>query len=276
MSASGPVKPVAAKPAATVVLMRPRAQGMRGLEILMLERSSKADFTPGMFVFPGGGLEAEDMGPDAARLASGMNAGQALQRIPDAGTAAQALGLYVAAARETFEECGILLARDAEGQPARLPDSKIAEGRKLCESNTAGFLFWVAREGLTVAAEELIYFAHWITPKAVPKRFDTRFFLAEAPAGAPVQADLAEIVGHRWATPEEAISAHAAGKMPMIEPTLHNVTLLRDFASPAEAKAALAQREVRTVMPQLQILPDGRRKVILPWDPAYVPEPDSH
>jgi 8-oxo-dGTP pyrophosphatase MutT (NUDIX family) len=264
-----------ARPAATLVLLRQCASGAPGIEILMLERSAKADFTPSMFVFPGGGVEPEDTSPEAARLTPRLSPAQALQRLPDAGSPAQALGYYVAAVRETFEESGMLLARTESGAPADLPDARLAIGRKACLAGTSGFLKWMAGERLTLAAEDLIYFAHWITPKAVPKRFDTRFFMAEAPRNTPVQTDQAEIVAHRWATPEEAIAAHAAGRMPMIEPTFHNVMLFKGCASPAEAKAAFSQRAVRPVMPQLATLPDGRRKVILPWDPAYMPEPES-
>jgi len=245
------------------------------MEILMLERSAKADFTPSMFVFPGGGVEPADFSPQACQLSPRFSPQNAFERIPDAGGADPALGCYIAAIRETFEESGILLARDETGIPANLPEAKLAAGRNACLPGNIGFLGWMAQEHLTVAAEDLIYFAHWITPKAVPKRFDTRFFLAEAPVGTPVLADQTEIVAHRWATPEEAIAAHAAGRMAMIEPTLHNLMLFREYSSPAEAKAALSQRSVKTIMPQLQTLPDGRRKVILPWDPAYEPEPES-
>ena len=284
---AGP-QPAAARPAATLVLIRPRATGGPGLEVLMLERSQRADFAPGLFVFPGGGVDAEDASPAAAQAAAGLSpeaAGRALHGAQSPPNGAQsppngaesplhALAHYVTAVRETFEEAGVLLARTASGAAAHLPEPKLAEGRRACAQGGAGFLDWMAREGLRAAAEDLIYFAHWITPKAAPKRFDTRFFLAEAPAGARVHTDQTEIVAYRWATPDEALAAHAAGRMPMIEPTLHNIQALQGFASPAQVRAALAGQPVRTVRPQLATLPDGRRKVVLPWDPAYLPDPE--
>jgi 8-oxo-dGTP pyrophosphatase MutT (NUDIX family) len=266
--------PVVARPAATVVIVRSRDSRSGAMEVLMLERSSRADFVPGMFVFPGGGVELEDLTPEAQRLAPGLPPAEAYRRVPDAGTPALALGNFIAAIRETFEEAEVLLGRTASGAPAHPNPSELEAGRTACRAGARGFGDWVAAQGWTLAAEDLIYFAHWITPKAVPKRFDTRFFLAEAPPGAQVRTDQAEIVGHRWATPEEAVAAHSAGRMPMIEPTLHNLLLLKEFASPTQARHALVHRPVRMVMPQLAVLPDGRRKVVLPWDPAYVPDPE--
>ena len=269
-AANGPAPPAFARPAATLVLIRPRASS--GIEVLLLERSRHADFAAGLFVFPGGGVEAEDAGPQARRLTPGLSPESAQRLLPDTDSPNQALAHFVAAIRETFEEAGILLARSADGAPAQLPERQLSEGRQACAAGPAAFFAWIGRQGLALAAEDLIYFAHWITPKAAPKRFDARFFLAEAPAGARVLTDQAEIVAFRWVPPDEALSAHAAGRMAMIEPTFYNLQELRGCASPAQARAALAGRAVHAVLPQFATLPDGRSKVVLPWDPAYVPD----
>jgi 8-oxo-dGTP pyrophosphatase MutT (NUDIX family) len=264
--------PVAARPAATLVLVRPPPAGGPGLEVLMLERSSRADFAPGLFVFPGGGVDAEDEGVAAEKAAAGLTPEAAGRALSDSPSPRHALAHYVTAIRETFEEAGILLARSADGSSVEVPESTLAEGRRASAPDGTGFLDWLARAGLRAAAEDLIYFAHWITPKAAPKRYDTRFFLAEAPAGARVHTDQAEIVAYRWAAPDEALAAHAAGRMPMIEPTFHNIRALQGFASPAQARDALAGRTVRAVRPQFVTLPDGQRKILLPWDPGFLPD----
>lgn len=274
MNASPPrATPAAARPAATLLLMRARADGAPGLEVLLLQRSAASDYA-NLYVFPGGGLEPGDLGAEAQRLSPRLSPAQAQLRIGNAESPAQALGFYVAVLRETFEEAGLLLARAPDGGDSRLSAAALSAGRREVGAGTIGFLAWLERAGLRLATERLIYFAHWITPEAVPKRFDTRFFLAEAPRGMRALADRTEVVGHRWATPDEALAAHAAGRMPMIEPTRCNLERLREFSSPEAARAALAEQPVHTVLPRLKAGPGGRTTIVLPWDPAYAADPE--
>ncbi len=267
------VHPVTPRPAATVVVMRAGTQGA-GPDVLMLQRSGKADFASGMYVFPGGGVEAEDLSAAAAQLSPRLSPGQAQGRLVDAATEAQALGYHVTALRETFEECGILLVRTPEGAPVMPGPALLEAGRKASTEGGTRLNEWLIENKLAWATEDLIYFAHWITPKAVPKRFDTRFFLAEVHQDAQVTVDGAEIVGYRWTTPERAIAEHAAGQMPMIDPTLRNLEVLQAFPSVDAARRALAERPVRKVMPQIKTLPDGKRLLIFPWDSAYEADPE--
>ncbi len=273
MSASGPNRIDAAsasatpRPAATLVLMRTDEERSPGIEVLMLQRSPEADVLPGMHVFPGGVLEPEDTAAAAARLSPKLSPAQAQLRLADAQSPAQALGYYITALRETFEETGILLARRPDGAAAALTEADLGGARLT-------LLDWLAGTGLCLATGDLIYFAHWITPKAVPRRFDVRFFLAETPRGMRVSVDQTEIVGYRWVSPRQAIAAHAAGRMPMIEPTLHNLDVLQGFSSPDAARGALEGRPVRPVLPLMRIHPDGRRTLIFPWDPAYEADPE--
>ena len=265
--------PAVARPAATLLLMRARADDAPGVEVLLLQRSSAADYA-NLYVFPGGGLEPEDSGAQAVRLSPRLSPAQAQFRIGNAESPHQALGFYVAVLRETFEEAGLLLARAADAGAPRLSTAALSAGRREVGAGKIGFLDWIERAGLCLATEQLIYFAHWITPEAVPRRFDTRFVLAEAPRGMRVLADQTEVVGHRWVTPDQALAAHAAGRMPMIEPTRCNLERLREFPSPETARAALAERPVQTVLPRLRVGPDGRPTIILPWDPAYAADPE--
>lgn len=280
MSASAPHRvdqpfaPATPRPAATLVLMRADGGEMPGIEVLMLQRSPGADVLPGMHVFPGGVLEPDDAAAAAARLSPGLSPAQAQLRLADAESPAQALGYYITALRETFEETGILLARRPDGGAAALTETDLGGARGETGGARLALLDWLAGTGLCLATDDLIYFAHWITPKAVPRRFDVRFFLAEAPRGMRVSVDQTEIVGYRWVSPRQAIAAHAAGRMPMIEPTLHNLEVLQGFSSPDAARGALEGRPVRPVLPLMRIHPDGRRTLIYPWDPAYAADPE--
>jgi 8-oxo-dGTP pyrophosphatase MutT (NUDIX family) len=266
--------PVVAKPAATLVLVRPAEGKASGVEVLLMRRSSGADFVPGMYVFPGGGVDAADLGAPAAAACPHLTSEAAAQRLDGTDTPELALGLHVAALRETFEESGILLGKRLDASPARPTATQIEAGLRAAGADGSGFLQWLAQEGFSLAPEELIYFAHWITPKSVPKRFDTRFFLAEAPPGAQVRVDQAEIVGFQWTAPERAVEEHAAGRMPMIEPTLLSLEQLRGFASTAALRSAWQGRPVRAVLPKMRRLPDGGREIVYPWDPGYASEPE--
>ncbi len=269
-----PAAPVVARAASTLVLARPLESGGEP-EVLMVQRHGRADFVPGMFVFPGGMVEPQDCSPLAQQLSPSLGAEQAqglLIAEDGAGPRGlEALGYFVAAIRETFEECGVLLARTAQGAPLPEQAAQARQALQLREAVAAGepFLPFVARQGWTLLTEELIYFAHWITPEAVPKRFDTRFFLARAPAGAQARVDHTEVVGHRWVTPSEALRQHEVGAMPMIEPTVLNLQLLQTFDSLADAQAGLRRRPVRRVLPKLVRRADGSGEIVLPWDRRF-------
>ena len=149
---AAPAAPVTPRLAASLILLRDAAAGP---EVLMVERTGSASYAAGKFVFPGGTVDAADAalsGPEAA--------------------------LRVAAIRETYEECGLLLAEPAPVRSGLDQD----------------FATLVQRTGCALATQSLVPFAHWITPPHLPKRFDTHFFLAPAPADQTATADLREVV----------------------------------------------------------------------------------
>jgi 8-oxo-dGTP pyrophosphatase MutT (NUDIX family) len=286
---AGPV--AVPRPAATVVLMRDRAggPGRRGRpEVLLVERHGASAFGAGAYVFPGGIVEPGDGGPEAARLSPGLTPAQAAARMPDLADPHAALGHFVAAIRETFEEALVLLAEAPEGAQAApapegaqaapaperaqaaLPSTAELEAvRARLHAGTAEFVPWLAQQGLRLATQRLVYFAHWITPEGVPLRFSARFFLVRAPEGAEVVPDRQEVLQHRWLEPAEAIAMRARGAIHLMDPTVRNLELLGRFASTDEAVRELGRREVRAIQPKLRRNADGTRRILYPWDPDY-------
>jgi 8-oxo-dGTP pyrophosphatase MutT (NUDIX family) len=205
-------------------------------------------------------------------LSPGLSPGQAAAALPDAESPALALGAHVAAIRETFEEAGILLAEGRDGRPW-LPAPGDAEGLAQVRADIGAgrlrFLEWLAARGLRLASAQLLYFAHWVTPEALPKRFDTRFFLAQAPAAAAALHDTREVVSHAWLTPAEALAGAAEGRLRMIEPTAKTLERLVAGESTADIARSLRGRPVPRIMPKLIVDESGRRTLVFPWDPRY-------
>ena len=249
-------------PAATVALVR---DAPRGLEVLLLERSASLRFMPGAHVFPGGALDPGDSARELQSLCVGRD---------DAG-ASQALGLghgglayWVAAIREAFEEAGILLAYDGAGQPVDLRGEAAERFQKHRELLDRGrhdaFGDVLRKEGLRLATDRLLYFGHWITPVTVPRRYDTRFFLAAAPAHQEAACDRTETVAHAWHRPREALEQRE--KLGLRFPTIKTLERLAACATVADAVANVSTAPVvRPLLPR--ITADGR--TLLPGDPGY-------
>jgi 8-oxo-dGTP pyrophosphatase MutT (NUDIX family) len=190
-------EPAVPRPAATVILLRRGGKhAERALEVLLVQRNPEARFMPGVWVFPGGSVDAEDGDGEEAHRA--------------------------AAARELAEEAGIELAE-----------------------------------------EELVAYSRWITPRVVPIRFDTRFYLALAPAHSPPKPDGSETVDAGWFGPQDALERHRAGELPLVFPTIKHLESLVGFANAAEALEAAQRREVRTVEPRVVGEGDEQR-IVLP------------
>ena len=234
--------------AATVMIVRDKpASSGSGFEVFMMKRPGKGDF-PDLHVFPGGKVEASDWQP---ALCPDMTDVEASERL---GIAAGGLRYWMAVARECFEECGVLLARDrrgamgfAETQRASL---QLARQRLLkYELSWHGLLH---ESELTVAVDRLVYFSHWITPPSVPRRFDTRFFLAALPEGEVAIADTQETIAGEWVEPHEALAKQVEGEWLMIDPTLRSLETIAAYTCVEEALTEVgAERHVRAWTPQL-------------------------
>lgn len=261
---------VEARDAASVMLLRDAPDG-GGLEVLMVRRHAKSDFAADMYVFPGGGVEEADCDEVMAGLCEGTGREEAMSIITDAPSPSRALGIFVAGIRETFEETGILLAREASGEFVSCRGERAARFAAMREAARDGgttFGEMVAGEGLRLATDSMTYFAHWITPELSPIRFDTRFFLAPAPPCQEALHDDIEITGYVWMTPEEALADGERGTFPMLPPTMINLMAIADFPTVEDALDTAAGEKVAAILPRL-VLEDGKLRLLLPDDPQY-------
>jgi 8-oxo-dGTP pyrophosphatase MutT (NUDIX family) len=263
-----PVKPPPATPsaAATLVLLRDRPTG--GVECLLMRRHLKSKFAAGDFVFPGGKIEADDNPDDAAAWCRGLDVADAARRLQLEAAPRTALGFWIGAIRETFEEAGLLLAVDAGGREVTVDAPRLAEYRRACHADNGAFWTMLRAEGLRLATDRLVYFAHWITPEEQPLRFDTRFFAAPAPAGQRASGDDYEMTDLKWLTPAEAVDAQQRGEITLRNPTVRNLLLFDGAASTREALERVRHREVRTIRPRI-VMNGDERTVLMPGDPGY-------
>lgn len=251
-------------PSATVTVVRD-AKG--GIEVLMMRRNLKSGFVPGMHVFPGGGVDESDFSFKNNNLCKCFDDTAASGML---GLACDGLAYWAAAIREAFEESGLLLARDDSGATLSLSDAAIArrftEHRRRLNAGQLAFPELLRAEDLQLAADQLTYFAHWITPVGLPRRYDTRFFMAEAPEGQEPLQDERETIAAAWVRPGEALSRHRRGEFEMRTPTVRTLEDFSDYDSVASLRRGLAERrDVRVQLPRIG--PDGRR--VLPGEPGY-------
>jgi 8-oxo-dGTP pyrophosphatase MutT (NUDIX family) len=228
-----------ARLSATVLLLR---DGPQGLEVFMVVRHQQIDFASGALVFPGGKLAPGDFAPALRQRCSGA------EQLSD-----EQLALHVGAIRETFEECGVLLAREPGAARLLAPERLDQLGRRYraaLDRGETGMLELLQGEDLQLACEELAPFAHWITPSFMPKRFDTYFYLAAAPLQQIALHDGREMVDSVWLRPAQALEEAAAGRRTLVPVTQLNVAKLGRSASVAAALAAARAGRIVTVQPQ--------------------------
>jgi 8-oxo-dGTP pyrophosphatase MutT (NUDIX family) len=250
-STSGPV----ARPASTVVILR---DGRQGIEAFMVVRHHAIDFASGALVFPGGKVDAQDSDPAWDGLA------------PSAPRHNRAL--VVAAARETFEEAGLVLARRRGTQSIVAAE----DAHRLVERYRAPLLKGettfhelLRREELTLATELMVPFAHWITPEGLPKRFDTHFFLVAAPVVQLGAHDGSESVEGLWIRPQQALDDAEARTRTLVFATQLNLKKLTRYATVAQAVAVTRESPIVTVMPKLIERSGAGRLLQIPEEAGY-------
>ena len=224
--------------AATVMLVRDAAEAPAGIEVFMLRRNLSSVFVAGAHVFPGGAVDDDDRGPAAQALVTGVDATSASARL---GRDHGGLGFWVAAIRESFEEAGVLLARDAAtGTPVALPVVEaLDETRAAVAAGARSFTEIVRDAGLVLDAGCLRVFGHWITPSPAPRRYDTWFFLAPAPAGHAYAHDEQETIASAWVRPADALEQARRKDLELIYPTYRSIEALSRFDSTAALFAAV-------------------------------------
>lgn len=205
-------KPAKTLLSATILLLR---DGRERLEVFMVERHHKIDFAEGALVFPGGKVEASDAAPELCAHCRGAQSHEANENT-----------VRVAAIRETFEECGVLLARP-RGSDDLIDGTRLrsiaARYRDSLQSGEATMLAMVEEEKLELAFDLLVPFAHWITPEFMPKRFDTHFFLVAVPADQLAIHDGHESVDSLWTSIPRALELEKTGQRTIIFPDRKSV-----------------------------------------------------
>ncbi len=257
--------------ASTVVLLCDRPSGP--YEMFMMKRVKSNDLRSEVYVFPGGLLEKGDLDPDIEPFMgefSGEDAKRLLQE-PDISLVF-ALGLFMAAIRETFEEAGVLFARDAAGNLVDLSAadkaSRFAVYRREIYEGRLSLVELARREMLVFAPDLLVPYSHWITPEIVNRRFNARFFLATLPSGQKPVHDNIELTDSCWMTPARALAEQMAGRILLMPPTLKTIEELGAFTDAGQLVASVRNRKIKAVLPEAFQTADGFG-VRLPGDTEY-------
>ena len=260
-----PASPPTVSPrlAATTLILRDSDSGP---EVLMVRRSLQASFMPGAYVFPGGAVDAVD--GDVAHLAAcDEPADRLVARIGGVtGVGAQAPAFAVAGLRECFEECGLWL-----GAPDHhAPGSGWATLRARLHAG-ATLAALAPDAALPLATRCLQPWSRWVTPVGLPKRFDTLFFVARAPAGQVPTVDAGETTTLAWVQPAAALAARSRGEFQMEFATVATVQSLQPFATVAALLThAAAQTALPAIHPRVTFAADGKISgVLLPGQPGY-------
>lgn len=252
------------------------ADGGAALEVFMLERHLQSDFAGGAYVFPGGKLDPADRTLPADRWA-GQDPVAWTDRL-GVDTPEDALGLMVAAVRETFEEAGVLLGT-RRGEPVTADDlagDSFLEARRRMASRDERWDWtgWLAEEDVVLDLSALALWSWWVTPEGLHRRYDTRFFVAVVPPEqvAALAHDEVEMTASRWTTPRAALDAAEAGEVTVIYPTRKNLEALAAYAD-VEAlwtEAVAGETDTRRLLPRI-VEVDGTPMIQHP--DGHAPEP---
>lgn len=237
------------QPASTLILTRDSASG---LEVFLMQRTHQAVFMPGYFVFPGGMVDALDASASMLSFCTGVAESEASAML---GLEQGGLAYMIAAIRESFEEVGLLLAQDADGDYIEIAEPGDVEYYAgLRERLNAGQLTFAdvfRSRGLNAAVDKLVFFSRWITPVGLPRRYDTHFFVATAPERQTAVVDGQEAIDHIWLTPAEALQRSKDGKLPLSLPTLSTLQEIAAFAtSEALIQHARCSQRIKSMQEQ--------------------------
>jgi 8-oxo-dGTP pyrophosphatase MutT (NUDIX family) len=260
--AAGRLTPVTARPAATVVLLRDTAAG---LQVYLLRRLPSMAFAGGMQAFPGGAVDARDT-DDAALGWLGPSPADWASRLGTAEPAAR--GFVCAAIRETFEESGILLASFPDRSPVVPTGAAWEDARQALVARQLALSDLLERFCLAVRTDLLRAWAHWVTPRFEPRRYDTWFFLAALPDGQQARDVSGEADRAAWTRPGDAIAAAESGQVVMLPPTWAVLDQLASYETVAAALAAADNRSIETVTPGW-IDEAGEIRLVFPGEAAF-------
>jgi len=244
-STDDPLVPLTPRPAATVMLVRDTADG---IAVFLMRRHAAMEFAAGVMVFPGGGVDDRDRNAEIAW--TGPPPSWWAQRFGIETDLAEAL--LCAAARETFEECGVLFAGPADDPGGIVGDASVyRESRLALADRTLSFADFLRRENLVLRADLLRPWANWVTPEAErTRRYDTYFFVGALPQGQRADGDNTESDRAEWTTAQAAIDDFEAGRSFLLPPTW---TQLDSLNGRTVASVLAVERQIVTVQPHLEI-----------------------
>jgi len=231
-----------ARLASTVMLLR---ESPSGAEVFVQRRVSSMKFAPSMWVFPGGGMDPRDEARDVPWAGPSPQDWARLMGVPE--PVAQAL--VIAAVREVFEECGVLLAGpSAETVVLDVAEPDWQADRAALLDRSLAFGELLQRRELRLRSDLLALQDHWITPEMEPRRYDTWFFSALLPERQVADAHTTEAEEAVWRRPADVLAQAQAGQARMFPPT--RVQLERLAAWPDLAPVTVSRSGLTAVMPQ--------------------------
>lgn len=246
--------------AATVIILRDSSEGP---EVFLVKRHDLSDVLGGAYVFPGGKLDESDMQlDDAQQLDQALEQLHAQLAEPDLNLQL-AKGLYVAALREAFEECGVLFAHGAELSDSKILAMQLKNGRM--------FNLALAESGLRLQTQAVTPWSRWITPRMpsiTSKRFDTRFFVAALPTDQIARHDDVETTQSVWLTPRTALEQYWSRNIEMAPPQIMTLAHLSRFPDVASALQAARNNAPVVIQPE-PFDEDGERVICYPGDPRH-------
>jgi 8-oxo-dGTP pyrophosphatase MutT (NUDIX family) len=244
-STDDPLVPLTPRPAATVMLVRDTADG---IAVFLMRRHAAMEFAAGVMVFPGGGVDDRDRNAEIAW--TGPPPSWWAQRFGIETDLAEAL--LCAAARETFEECGVLFAGPADDPGGIVGDASVyRESRLALADRTLSFADFLCRENLVLRADLLRPWANWVTPEAErTRRYDTYFFVGALPQGQRADGDNTESDRAEWTMAQAAIDDFEGGRSFLLPPTW---TQLDSLNGRTVADVLAVERQIVTVQPHLEI-----------------------
>ena len=246
------------KLAATILIVDDRPD----LHVMMLRRRARSEFVGGMMVFPGGGLDQEDEDPLVYARFRGIDDATASAAVDvDKG----GLAFWVAVVRETFEECGVLLAGNSAGA---VPAAALAE-RLAVDRGESPLHDVLIRHDLFVDAARIARIARWITPVGPPRRYDTWFFLCAMPPGQDATSDGTEAEHLEWVRPTDGLDRWRRGEYVMLPPTVASLQQLAQFRSAGEMLRAYRGEDAAWGLAKVMGDERGSYDVLLPGDAGY-------
>jgi 8-oxo-dGTP pyrophosphatase MutT (NUDIX family) len=234
------------------MLVREAEDGSEGLAVFLMRRHSRMEFAAGVMVFPGGGVDDRDRNAEIAW--AGPPPQWWARRFGIEADLAEAL--VCAAARETFEESGVLFAGPADDPDGIVGDASVyRDSRRELATGTLSFADFLRRENLVLRSDLLRPWANWVTPEAErTRRYDTYFFVGALPEGQRADGENTESDHAGWTTPQTAIADFAAGRNFLLPPTW---TQLDSLAGRSVADVLAIERQIVTVQPHLEIQGDN-------------------